>query len=191
MDTNRENAPAEHAARTAEGAVSRRRLLRGGAAATPVVLSLASKPVMAGVCTSASAFASINASRPNATATCTGQTPGTWKTCDSKLWPQTGNYTRTGTWGNCGMAGHSQVPTTATLLQVVSYTETSGPRCVAAHIAATLLNIQTLRVPATIINIDQARRMWNDFVSRNGLYSPSAGTNWDHLAIVNYLKTTM
>ncbi len=58
---------------------SRRRLLRGGLAATPVLLTMASRPVMANTtCFPSSASVSANASRTAAGFACRGRSVGFW-----------------------------------------------------------------------------------------------------------------
>ena len=56
--------------------LERRQLLRGASGAAPILMTLASRPVTAAVCTPASSFASINASRPDKQYDCAGRTPG-------------------------------------------------------------------------------------------------------------------
>lgn len=63
---------------------SRRRLLRG-AAATPIIFTLASRPAWGGVCT-ISVMASDNLSHPGRTDDCNGCTPGYWKQHPG-MWP--------------------------------------------------------------------------------------------------------
>src|SRR6266446_8785038 len=57
---------------------SRRRLLQGGLAAAPVLMTLVSRPVLARQCTSPSGFVSGNASTPGRGVDCTGHTPEYW-----------------------------------------------------------------------------------------------------------------
>ena len=68
---------------------SRRRLLRGGLAAAPAVLTLVNRPVMAAHCVPSSASVSANLSRGTTPAICQlGMSPGTWS-LDSSFaeWP--------------------------------------------------------------------------------------------------------
>ena len=64
---------------------SRRRVILGGAAVAPVIVTLASRPALANVCT-VSGTLSGNMSRPDA-ADCRGLTPGYWKTHPNQ-WPR-------------------------------------------------------------------------------------------------------
>ncbi|TDY03795.1 hypothetical protein EDC23_0165 [Thiohalophilus thiocyanatoxydans] len=63
---------------------SRRRLIRGAAAA-PIIFTLASRPAWGGVCT-ISVMASDNLSHPGRTDNCNGNTPGYWKQ-HPEMWP--------------------------------------------------------------------------------------------------------
>src|SRR5438552_17349326 len=65
---------------------SRRRLLQGGLAAAPVLMTLVSRPVLASsTCTTPSGFVSINASHPGAPV-CDGNGPTYWYNVQS-TWP--------------------------------------------------------------------------------------------------------
>ena len=70
---------------------ARRRLLKGGLAAAPVVLSVASRPVhAAGVCVNPSGFISVptfKSRHPNATV-CSSNGPTYWKNLSLASWPQ-------------------------------------------------------------------------------------------------------
>ncbi len=80
--------PESHPPR-AMAANGRRRLLRGGLATAPALLTLVNRPVMAGTCMTASASGSMNVSRPHAGVfACTGAGPGVWgQESSSKDWP--------------------------------------------------------------------------------------------------------
>jgi hypothetical protein len=156
---------------------SRRRLLRGGAAAAPVILTFASHPVLAGngSCTTASAFASINASRPDAVVACTGKYPAWWaSSANWSSWP-TAKYTRTQLFDTAltpypGSSGK-------TLLDMLNLPATSGNDCVAKHIVAALLNATTLRTPGVMTELS-VKAMWTAFVNNGYKYQPTSGIWW-------------
>jgi hypothetical protein len=162
---------------------SRRRLLQGGLAAAPVVLSVSSRPVMAatGACSTASAFGSINASRPNKVTSCGGCKPDYWKnTLNYSLWPA----------GHCATAktvstdklyfnevfASSPYPSTTTLLQVLQTTGT-GQDAVARHCVAAVLNAAKGLTPATVLSAQVAKDVWASYRAR-GYYEPTAGIKW-------------
>ena len=67
---------------------SRRRLLRGGLAASPALLTLVNGSVMAQACSTASAHGSMGSQHKRAIAKCNGASPGTWsKDSAAKDWP--------------------------------------------------------------------------------------------------------
>lgn len=208
-----ETDPRENVDSTATGlsrpGAARRKLLRGGAAGTPVLLTFASPAVFGTtLCRTASAFASINASRPQVTTgNCAGQKPAWWgNSANQAQWPTSSPYRPGDTWGGLGMATHAQVPGSTTLLAVMQFADASGPRFVASHIAASLLNLKTGRVTTTAtfdINIASVKKIWADYAAR-GFYEPSAGIKWFEATpvypstgqttvggIVGYLQRTM
>jgi hypothetical protein len=157
---------------------SRRLLLRGGAVSAPIVLTVASSPVLAGngLCTPASSFASISASRVDVMSTCTGKYPAWWAdvTNNYSFWP-TAKYTKNQSFDSvltpyASSSGKS-------LLQVLQFAATTGNDCVAKHIVAALLNAATGRTPAVL---DEAlvKSIWAQFVSNGFRYSPTPSIWW-------------
>ncbi|MDZ7803446.1 hypothetical protein [Thiohalophilus sp.] len=136
----------------------RRRLIRG-AAATPVIFTLASRPAWGGVCT-ISVMASDNLSHPGRTDDCRGCTPGYWKQ-HPDMWPapyEAGtcvdggnnkkgkgasgcqNYGDDGTkfkhvFGMAHPAGHNK-----TMMQVMQLGGGEDPYQLGAHAVAAVLN---------------------------------------------------
>src|SRR4051812_34904739 len=115
---------------------ARRRILRGGAAAAPVLATFVSQPVHAAYsCKSASAFTSANASRPGA-AVCNGA---------GRLWW----LTNQGSWVGCSpstslfstyFSATSSYPSGTTLLQVLMSPSTSAVDKMARNMVSALLN---------------------------------------------------
>lgn len=71
----------------ANPAPARRRLLQGALAAAPVLLTVASKPVLAGQMCAPSGFASGNVSTSDQPTACNGWSPGYWKAKPGTQWP--------------------------------------------------------------------------------------------------------
>jgi hypothetical protein len=204
-DKQTSSSPGSQASGSGEGsgAVSRRSLLRAGLGATPVVLSVASQPVMAttGRCSSASAFGSINASRPSQVDYCGGCKPQYWKaTVCHPRWPSgyrpvTSGYTPATMFDECfgsrgGYYGKS-------LLWVLQTTGT-GKDEVARHCAAALLNAAKGLTPPTVLSVQTVKNVWGSYV-RRGYYEPTAGIRWyahsstpaGNGGIVEWLVSTM
>ena len=78
--------PVEDTASTTPPAGSRRRLLQGLLTA-PVLMTVASKPVLAGQMCSPSGFASGNVSTQDNPSACNGYSPGYWKAKPGVSWP--------------------------------------------------------------------------------------------------------
>lgn len=147
---------------------ARRSLLRGAAAA-PVLMSLASRPVMGGGsrCCTASGFMSGNASpQPGTGSGCGGYSPGYWKN-KTGSWPSSCKTTakfhdiftsKLNT--NCG---------TQTMLQVLQ----NLPGSLAFHAIGCYLNASS-SLPDYSLTTTMVVKIWND-VSNNGYYLTSTG----------------
>jgi len=159
----------------------RRRLLRGGLSAAPVILTVASRPVMAagaaGRCTTASAFASINASRPSTTTVCGGHGPDYWKdpTCYPHWPPSCVPIGQNATTFDSYFGSSGGYPG-RTLLQVLAMTG-GGKDAVARHCVAALLNASKGLTPANVLSVTTVKSVWHSFVTR-GYYEPTAGVRW-------------
>lgn len=180
---------------------ARRRLLHGGLGATPVLLTLVSRPVLAQQCFTPSGFVSMPTSAHGTPQTCSGRTPGYWKQTQSfpqwlpPYYPvQTGKHAPTTF--NSVFGTPSPYSNTTTWLDVLT-TQDQGysgpPHDVARHCVASLLNIAQGWVPVltktVVINI------WRSYINTGGgtagYYQPTAGVKWYHDDIVNYLLSTM
>lgn len=194
--------------------VSRRRLLRAGAGAAPVVLSMTSLPVRAttATCSSASAWASINAgttASQNARlmVSCgTGGTPGAWtsacgstSTKDFSKWPASCLTSTTPknakTFQECigSLPSHLSTYSTATLYDAVANAASSDITIqLAAHLAAAYLNCQSNRTPANIINVTTIQSIWSQCKSGGMFTPPNAGTQtWTIGQTIYWLKNSM
>lgn len=174
----------------------RRRLLRAGLTAAPVIMTVASKPVLGGtLCTSASAMGSAASGAARTASVCSGLTPNQWK-ARALQWPTPFCATnqaltdRQATLYHCpttGFSGH--VYGDHTMLEVLDINEGgSGTTSLGRYMVAALLNACAGRTP--VLTESGVRDMWNDVVNR-GYYEPTAGIQWGAPEIIAYLKTTM
>lgn len=181
---------------------ARRKLLKGGLAAGPVIMTLASRPVLAqtlpGQCQTPSGFLSGNVSQQGKAEICAGRTPGFWKQSQHfSAWPAPYFPTTTnGVDGHQATLFHSQTTgfggsqfSGKTMLQVLD-TGGGSSTALGRHICAALLNARSGMVPPTILSETTCRKIWNDFTNQ-GYYEPTAGVKWYADDIVAYLKTTM
>jgi hypothetical protein len=174
--------PAELACAPDAVRAGRRRLLRGGLASAPVLLSLTSRPVTATTCTTASMHASVNMSRPDRMYACGGKRPGWWKDNTSQ-WPA--QYRPSSTSGPAGQPatrfddvfGASGGYPGQTFLQVLSMNATTGRDGLARHCVAAVLNANAGLTPADVLSEVTTKNIWASFVSR-GYYEPTAGIKW-------------
>ena len=172
---------------------TRRRLLQGGLAVGPVLMTLVSRPVLAQQCQTPSGFISGNASvAAGAGPICTGRTPGYWKqphwfgSWPPPYYPTTVN----------GSGGHK-----ATLFDTVFTPHYSGqtllevlelgggpPTDLARHVVAALLNAAAGLTPVLTVAVVQT--IWSEYISK-GYFEPTAGVHWGDAQIVSYLLATM
>jgi len=171
---------------------SRRRLLQGGLASAPVLMTLISRPVLGQVQTP-SAFCSGNTSTPLASALLSsGRSATFWKEGQNfSVWPAPFYPTTVQ-----GPGGHHATLFDSvftphfsgkTLLQVLD--EGGGPpHDVARDIVAALLNIAAGWTP--VLTIPVVKGIWSEYIT-TGSFEPTAGIHWDHGQIVTYLQSTM
>jgi hypothetical protein len=171
---------------------TRRRLLRGGLAA-PVLMTVATRPVMAAECVTSSAHTSLTGSRQIARQICSGGTPTYWITqqrgTSGYLMAAGGTGNDTRTFGNIFVNGGTYA--NLTLLQVLQLGElSSGADGVAAHLVAAVLNAERGMTPSTVLGASKAKDIWFDY-SPDGTFVPTAGVTWTSVQIVDWLRTTM
>jgi hypothetical protein len=182
----------------------RRRLLRGGLSAAPVLMTVASRPVL-GQTTCLAASASVgsvpSSGQRTAAATCSGLSPQQWK-AQATRWPrpyvgavpQSGDaralVSQTPTAFHCpttGLAGY--VFSDRSMLAVIEVNEGGqGVTALGRYVVAALLNARAGRTP--VLSETTVRAMWNDVINR-GYFEPTAGVRWGPTEIVQYIKTTM
>jgi hypothetical protein len=197
--------------------MGRRHLLRGAAGAAPVMLSLTSRPVIAGMCTTTSAAASMHMSGSTSGTSCFGRTPGYWKNHSS--WPSPyksessknpGNtspaYSSSGSEAQSGTQSGTQTETkTGTLFDSVFGTRGGYPGKtlldvlnlggghkdeLARHIVAALLNAASGATPEAVLGIPIVLKIWHSYVTF-GYFSPTSGVQWNAAEITEWLKSTM
>ncbi len=185
--------------------IDRRRLLKGGLSAGPVLITLATRPVLGCTtdCKTPSAFASINVQashRGTSSPPCQGRTPGFWKNCthNQGQWPSPyrphsvldtrARVMQPATLFHCATTGfNGTVFSGKTMLDVLCLGG-GGTNAVGRHITAALLNAAMTWTP--VLGQTDVRDIWNEYVAR-GYYEPTAGVKWGADQIVAYLQSTM
>jgi len=149
---------------------ARRRLLRGGLAAAPVLATFVSQPVHAAYsCKSASAFTSANASRPGAPL-CNGA-PGSWWVSNPGSW--VGCSAATAQF-NTFFSSTASYPSGTKLMTVLQGTSKTFVDKMARNMVAALLNIKAGRIDTTVFSETKLQVIWLAAISGGG-YVPTPG----------------
>lgn len=152
---------------------SRRRLLKGGFAVAPALLTLVNRPVLAAPCKLASSHLSASLSRPTSGLfECAGRKPSSWAALDEASWPSGTRATLFSV-----AVGSSATYGANTLLQVVSLSSNMGAEGLAKHLAAAYLNAVTSLTPAAVLDVITVKNIWASFTAR-GFYEPTGGIQW-------------
>lgn len=211
--SNAGNAAARNPGDSHPPSIGRRHLLRGAAGVAPVVLSLTSRPVIAGMCTTTSAAASMHVSGSPTGSQCFGRTPGYWKNHSS--WPSPyksessknagktfGDYSPSGSETQTQSQADAQ---SGTLFDSVFGTQGGYPdktlldvlelggghkNELARHIVAALLNAASGATPEAVAGVPVVLKIWHSYVTY-GYYSPTNGVQWNAAEITEWLKSTM
>jgi len=165
-------------------ALGRRRLLRGGLSAAPILATLASSPVSAGLCTTGSAYGSLNPSGTRTNTTCGGRSPATWTASGGVgAWPISGN--------TLFSACFSPALSDSTLKLKTVVDPSKGYDAVARNCVAALLNASASPplTPASILGVAYVKAVWTSYASK-GYFEPTAGIRWNSGQIVDWITTT-
>ena len=167
---------------------TRRRLLQGGVAAAPVLMTLVSRPVLAQsrgqACQTPSGFVSLNASTAGRAANCTGRSPVGYSS-NTTTWPAP--YTPTTLFKAVFNTPPFASYAGKTLLDILNLSGTPPYDDVAKLIVAALLNAQAGLTP--VLSVQTVKHMWSEF-STTLTFSPSSGASWNHDELVDYLQIT-
>ncbi len=163
--------------------LGRRRLLRGGLSAVPVIMTFASGRVSAGLCTTGSAYGSMHPSGKQASIACGGRTPAAWTLTPHRQWPIKANALFQ-TYFTPALTG-----TTVTLKAVLDATNGYDP--VARNCVAALLNASSspALTPTAILGVALAKAIWSSYATK-GYFEPTAGIQWNSAKIVDWMTTT-
>ena len=163
-------------------ALGRRRLLRGGLSAAPVIMTLASGPVSAGLCTTGSAYGSLNPSGARSSLTCGGRSPAAWNGTQYKNWPI-----------DAKSLFQTQFKSVLTGDPKLKDVVDSNNRydLVAQNCVAALLNASTSPplTPPSILDAARAKLIWSSYATK-GYFEPTAGIQWNSAKIVDWMTTT-
>jgi len=195
------NSMSEIGNKAAPNKMDRRGLLRLGAKAAPVMLTIVSGPVAANTCLVASSFISVAtfASRnPGAkTIGCTtgGANESFWRTRaqDATLDGLLLDQTVAAYFGTAGGSGVNFNPMTVRSVLVFGPgTATSGPTGVLQHLLSLALSLESGRVnnPGSL-NKPIIAGMWLTFASSGGYLVPNVDVTWTDLQIIQWARLNM
>jgi hypothetical protein len=162
---------------------SRRRFGKSGLAASGVLLTLASRPVLGcEVCKSPSGFLSGNLSTHGSPAICQGRSPGYWKNHQS--WPIANRSTcKFSSAFTCRPRSPYASVTMLTLLSHQSFDSNN----LGMHLVAAYLNAMQGWTP--FLTVERIQSMFVEWQA-TGYFSPTAGVKWSAAQIVDYIKRT-
>jgi hypothetical protein len=172
----------------------RRRLLQGGLGAAPLLMTLASRPVLGATqCYTCSAYGSMPSSGAT-TAYCSGRTPEYWGSAQNfGQWPPLYYPVNTTGPGTVQATRFNQVfspspyPVPTTCLEVLQMGN-GPPNGVCRHLVAAVFNVQKGFVP--VLSLQVLQTIWFEYRS-TGYFAPTAGVRWYDAEIVEYLRSTM
>jgi hypothetical protein len=172
---------------------ARRRLLKAGVAAAPVIATLVSRPVLGGPKPAASAGPSLGASFAGVKSASSGRSPAQWAD-DAATWPEP--Y-RAASPSDVAVATPYHGPATglegtafanSTMLAVLQLPDDGGVQTLGRYIGAALLNARMGLTPA--LSESMVRDMWNQYALR-GHFVPVDGVRWDAGDIVTYIRSSI
>ena len=175
--------------------LDRRALLRAGAGATPVLLTLASNPVAAAnSCVVASSFVSVATFKSrNPTTTvinCTSLTCEQWRArCDWAPMPSCLSPKVSSCLGGTGSTYDNYK--VQQVFKAGSAIATTGELGVLQHILALHLCVTQGFMSASAGNVSPAylAAMWQNYRSHGGLYVlPTSAISWDSAKLINWLR---
>lgn len=165
----------------------RRRWLKAGLSTPPVLMTVASRPVLASTCVPPSAYVSLGASAPGMYADCTGYGPDTW--LGNSSWPNPYSPdSRFNTYFEPDLHGNPKFSDVLDYDNIANVSDTV--HTVARYVTAALLNNASNKVPETVLRAMSIQHIWTEF-ARTGSFAPTRGASWSAAEIVDYLKSTM
>ena len=170
---------------------SRRRLIKGGLSAGPVILTLTSRPVLGfeGACVSPSRMISGNFSGFAGPEPCNGRERSSYTGDNNKPDSAMETFSTVFRFGPryTGISDNSD-PTLGQVFEH-SYNSNDPNDAVASYLIAALWNVQDPTQNITVLTPDQIFHMWQGVNS--GGYCPQAGMPcWNEFAVIGYLTNS-
>ena len=168
----------------------RRRLLRGGLAASPALLTLVNRPAMAATCKTASSHLSASLSRPGSGRfNCTGRKPASWASLALASWPGGENGAPKTKFKDA--VGQSSLFADFKLPELLASESNDASLSLAKHLAAAHLNAVAGLTPAAVLDVLKVKDIWAKVVVSPNYYEPTAGIRWTRDQVIAWVQTTM
>jgi hypothetical protein len=168
----------------------RRRWLKAGLSAPPILMTVASRPVLAQTCVPPSAYVYLGASAPGMYADCNGYGPDTWLRSGS--WP--GSYSPDSRFNDYFTYDLDGNPKFSDVLGTANIANNADIfHRVARYVTAAWLNNASRKVPESVLKAMTIQHIWTEFArfGGSGSFSPTSGVSWSAEEIIDYLKSTM
>lgn len=191
MSDSKQNLPHNTAqninTQSGEPASPSRRRLTGAGLGVSAIFTLASRPVLATNCVTASAAASGNLSHHGTPPVCSGKKASVWASTAVTAYPS-GNPKFNSVFMNGTKATWGTSDKLSIVLNAADNSNTgTKPNPISKEFAATLLNIRGGFIPASVLSEAKLINMWVDWVA-DGSFAPQAGASWGAAQIVTYLQ---
>jgi hypothetical protein len=159
----------------------RRRFGRSGIAASGIIATLSSQPVLGAVCKSPSGFLSGNLSNHHKPTVCAGRSPGYWK---NHGWPIANR--KTVKFSSVFTVPPGSPYYTVTMYNLLDELEFDKFN-LGMHLVAAYLNYKAGWSP--FLTESRLQSMWTE-LSLNGYFTPTAGVKWSAEQVVYYIQQT-
>ncbi len=189
-----ESNPAQAADGLSAAGNARRKFARAGLGASGVLMTLASTPGMAAVCTTPSGSLSSgmdSSPKTRKDVTCGGFSPGYYK--KRSHWPRQLKNDENRIFGSifpCN--GTHQTLHNLKLMDVFSCDQTIDPHNTGSHMLAAYMNM--LSRSATVLTETMLNNIWTEYQNtgggKDGYYTPTVNVKWYGPDIVKYILTT-
>jgi len=165
----------------------RRKWLKAGLSTPPVLMTVASRPVLANACVPPSAYVSLGASAPGMYGECAGFGPETW--LQDNTWPSPYSPdARFNTYFEPNLNGNPRFSDVLGDGNIANVSDTV--HTVARYVTAALLNNASGKVPETVLRAMTIQHIWTEY-AQTGAFAPTSGASWSAAEIVDYLRSTM
>ena len=172
---------------------TRRKLVRGGLSAGPILVTLTSRPVLATTCYSPSETLSGAVSHKGTSMpTCTGHSVTTWRSAANTSWPASPKHNTLFTAYFTGATFYYDHANNRymKMKEVLHLGSGSDPDEIGAYFITALLNIQSGLVDSRALDAPGLQAMWHEFITTTKYVPFGGATPWTAADIKLYFTST-